>query len=59
MWDGRRIYFYKNKVFFLRIGKDWWYLYNDTNEFIKMCKPNFENANKILDWYLDKIMLDK
>lgn len=59
MWDGRRIYFYRSKAFFLRIGKNWWYLYDDTNEYIKICEPNFESVNKVLDWYLDKIMLDK
>lgn len=49
MWDGRKIYFYKNEIFFFRTSKDWWYFSNSNNEYIGMCKSNFESANKFLD----------
>ena len=47
------IYLYKNVVFFVRVSKDYAYLFNNDNEYIGMAVNSFDSIKRLADQYLE------
>jgi hypothetical protein len=53
------IYFYRNTVFFIKVGTKLVYLYTDKEKLIGYADNNFVDVQRSVDYYLDNLKLDK